>query len=388
MAKRVVLGMSRLAVVVAVGVLVGAGCGGSSGEKEADNSGSAGDGAGGSGGTTSASAGKASGGKGSGGVAQAGAPSVSAGSSPGGSGPTTDGTSHSAGEAPDGGTGGSSPPTGGTPSAAGASLGTGGVTLPEPEVGTVGTSCSEPGALQCAGTHQRVVVTCNGDGEWEAFESCPVGQYCDTRPGATLGSCQEPVAECVGKEPGETFCQNEDLYACGPDTITAYVAEDCVFCIDGQCADREECPSGTNWVNCSKDCADAEYACTLDEGFATSGQDCPILDAPSAQWELSLPDFIRTPAAADACQCGDGTRIFTISYSPARLPPLRLTVRPPWTIKGYGFVEACSTPAGGQCLIADKPGGYGVVVSTEDASAPPTNMKIEALSGTGEETCP
>jgi hypothetical protein len=388
MAKRVGSGTSRLAVVAALGVVVGAGCGGSSETNKRDTNGSAGDGTAGSGRSGSESAGTdASGGtEASGGTRHTGGTAAqSGGSSAGGSRTATGGTAEAGGRAPQGGEDGSGHSSGGSAPIAGASPGTGGVTLPEPDVGTVGTECSEPGALQCAGTHQRVVVTCNGDGEWEAFESCPVGQYCDTRPGDTLGSCREPAPECVDREPGETFCQNEDLYACGPDTITTYVAEDCVFCIDGQCADREECPSGTNWVNCSEDCVDAEYACTAHEEI---GQDCPSLEAPSAQWELSLPDFIRTPAAADACQCPDGTRIFTISYSPARLPPLRLTVRPPWTIKGYGVIEPCSTPAGEQCFIADEPRAYGVVVSTVDANASPTNMTVEPLSGTGEETCP
>ena len=52
--------------------------------------------------------------------------------------------------------------------------------------------------------------------------------------------------DCLDRQPGETFCQDEDVYARGPDTITTHLVEDCPrLCVDAACADTEPCPKVT-----------------------------------------------------------------------------------------------------------------------------------------------
>jgi hypothetical protein len=401
MVKRVCVGASRLAVVVALGVVVGSGCGGSSG-KQSETNGSAGDATAGGGGPGSesggveASAGRedtgggvsesggadATGGsKPSGGIGQTGGSvSQSGGASPGGSGTATGGLAEAGGTALQGGEGGGGAASGGTTSAAGASPGTGGVTLPEPEVGTVGTECSEPGALQCAGTHQRVVVTCNGDGEWEAFETCPVGQYCDTRPGETLGSCQEPVAECVGKEPGETVCRNASVLVCGVDTLTTELVADCPeVCSGGQCSGFDPCPAGTDWINCSQDCTGKAYECV------ESMWHTPLYDG-----DLSNVYVIRTPAAADllACDTGGPWAFFVRDSGSTRTEDLRFTVRAPWALYEGAWLLSCEERSGSSCRMLAAGADGPVAIMAEDENAPPTNVLVEHLPADSGEGCP
>ncbi|MBN1607373.1 MAG: hypothetical protein JW940_12115 [Polyangiaceae bacterium] len=284
--------------------------------------------------------------------------------------------------------GGASSGDGGTTSSSGGGKesagGSGGqVTIPEPEVGTVGTECSPPGALQCADTHQRVIVVCGGEGTWEPFETCPVGQYCDTRPGETLGSCQDPHRDCVDQEPGYRFCQDGDVYACGPDALTTSRVEDCEYCSEGECLPEGDCPT-ENWINCSKDCTNAPDGC--DNQVGPDGQQCPLY------WGgMSGVEVIRIPAAADMCACENGIRSFPIQTGSDLPTRMRMTIDPPFLISasvGVGSPPLCDSLVGAQCCLVPSGRDLRIVIATDDLSARSANLHIEQWTGSEEEACP
>ncbi|MBN1607374.1 MAG: hypothetical protein JW940_12120 [Polyangiaceae bacterium] len=348
-----------------------------------------------SGGTGNASGGgKASGGNAatSGGSAAAGqmgkagsATSAGSGTGPGSGGtPASEGgkSPSSGGKASTAGEGGTSPSTGGAAPIGGSA---GGTSIPEPEVGTVGTECSPPGALQCADTHQRVIVVCGGDGTWEAFETCPVGQFCDTRQGASLGSCQDPYPDCVDQEPGYRFCKDNAVYECGPDTIATHLVEACeLACLEAKCTTDQSCPAGTNWVNCSQDCPQVEYGCGPDDTFAGTTGSCPAY-ANTVEW--SSIKAIRLPAASEMCECENGMRSFAINNLDTS-SALKMTIDPPWVISKYVLNARCASPVGSQCYYAPVAAVRHTLISTDDPDAPSVNLYVEPWSGTKQEACP
>ncbi|MBI2395465.1 MAG: hypothetical protein HYV09_38205 [Deltaproteobacteria bacterium] len=99
----------------------------------------------------------------------------------------------------------------------------------------LGEACVVPGALACAGHAQEALLVCDGV-RWIGNGTCAKPQLCDTRPGPTLGSCQDPDPRCVGRAPGETFCDGRLRGVCGPDLLDATVAE---------CASAEHCDRGS-----------------------------------------------------------------------------------------------------------------------------------------------
>jgi len=208
-------------------------------------------------------------------------------------------------------------------SANGGAAGEGGTT--KPEVGTVGTECSKPGALQCADTHQRSSSSAMVTGRGKP--SIPArGSILRYAAGATLGSCQDPHPDCVDKEPGYRWCHNHDVYECGADLLTSDVVEDCeYFCWEGECVVDEPCPS-ENWINCSTDCTNAEYACNPRALWGETSNCARV-------WRRGLVQHRdpTDPAAAEACSCADGRRSFFIEGGYTN-SPFRLTIDPPWGI--------------------------------------------------------
>jgi hypothetical protein len=206
-----------------------------------------------------------------------------------------------------------------------------------------------------------------------------LGQYCDTRPGETLGSCQEPVAECVGKTPGALLCQQNDVYACGVDALTTEFVGDCPeLCDAGQCAPIGACPTGTNWIKCSQDCPEHGY----DE------DECGESDDPYPRADLSAANAVRTPAAADMNQCANQRRRMPIrDGSPTRID-LRLRVQPPWSLVLGANSDGCAAPLGITCAVMEASGTNLVTVFTDDQSAPPANMVVEHLPAGSDEACP
>jgi formylglycine-generating enzyme len=177
---------------------------------------------------------------------------------------------------------------------AGASGGAGG----SGGIAALGEPCDEPARLACAGHAQKVVLIC--DGKWTAFQSCSGKQLCDTGDGPNRGSCQDPVPECIGKDPGDRFCDDRDAVACGPDLLTSIRTACDYGCADGACAGS--CESGSG--RCS---GPLPELCSPEGDWQPAGADCPFLCA-DGQCTGECQPLARRCNGSYAEECDDSGR--------------------------------------------------------------------------------
>lgn len=252
------------------------GKGAQGGTMNVEDGGEAGESAGGAGGATGGSAGKGSGG--SAGQAQAGGAGMSAGGPQGGNAGQSSGGAGQSGSAGSG-TAGS---------------GTAGM------VGVLGTPCSPPGALACAGNHQKLTVLCGGDGEWEPNQTCGSDEYCDSTPGPNVGTCQ-PVAAGCEDGPATTFCEADGrtLVRCSADAVST-TPETCdEACRGNMCRDAPECPVWSDYdvgVSCASECTVQPDRCFIRQDSCRMYADVVLGPGKTA--------IVRTPWADDACPSG------------------------------------------------------------------------------------
>jgi hypothetical protein len=145
-------------------------------------------------------------------------------------------------------------------------------------VGVLGQRCSPPGALACAGNMQRLQLLCGASGQWVANGTCSGSMLCDSEPGTSAGTCQEPLPECAGM-PGAETCDSTGtaIETCGPDTVSATTMPcpmampicngspaQCVVCLDlqGHCDGQQPqvCMNGV-WQNSGPPCNGANQYC-------------------------------------------------------------------------------------------------------------------------------
>jgi hypothetical protein len=302
---------------------------------------------------------------------------------PGGAGGSEDGTS---GVGPSGGsstTGGNGGTTAGQSGAGGSSdggSGDGG----DDGTAVLGDPCDTPGALACAGFHQRVTLIC--DREWTVNQTCGGDQVCDTSSGINRGICRDRLPECRDFEPGHRFCQSDTtLVACGPDNVTLEVVETCTgICWGDTCDNRpNHCPSpslGAGLINCADDCGGrTERWCE---------ENCPSLSLPLLPNDTIV---IRSPAYGGACvpACNPTRRGILIAQDVpnAPLPAVRVSVAPPWYVTIVTVQEDFCTTTPESCLVYA--GGYGsLYVYTDDPAAGPANVSVETSSQASGLSCP
>jgi hypothetical protein len=112
---------------------------------------------------------------------------------------------------------------------------------PSGTVETLGGPCSPPGTLACAGSHQKLTLVCGSSGTWVVNQTCGVGEFCETTPGANAGICvNEPNCSDGIKNGSETDvdCGGPTCPPCFPNRSCA-VPTDCAFdiCTNGICQD-------------------------------------------------------------------------------------------------------------------------------------------------------
>jgi hypothetical protein len=326
------------------------GKGAQGGTMNIDDGGEAGESTGGTGGATGGAGGKAMGGTGG----RAGAAGVGG----------TAGMSAGTAGGPQGGTAGQSGGTAGQSGAAG--NGTAGM------VGVLGTQCSPPGALACAGNHQKLTVLCGGNGTWEPNQTCGADLYCDSTPGPTVGLCA-PVAEGCDAGPGTVFCTADEkrIVTCGPDAVTRSEMTCDGACHRGVCRDdRDPCPDWDQYDDgtaCAKDCGEPEGlvvgTCSVGSGRCYRS------------FNVFAPAVARTPWSDDVCACemveGRTLRIGLISSGYERI-----TVPPPWRIGSCG-------EEGQQCAVGEY---LALDIWTPALDAGPVNIVVEAVNSGA--TCP
>jgi formylglycine-generating enzyme required for sulfatase activity len=160
---------------------------------------------------------------------------------------------------------------GGAPADAGADGGDAGLHGPPP---AIGGQCPSEGALACAGHAQKLQLSCTS-GTWTLAGGCPDGTNCDTRSGATLGTCQPIVEECTNAAGGDVVCIGADRVACGPDLVSSSIVETCggglPACVDGACTSPPSCASLPDICGstASSDCCaiDTIAGGTFDRGY-------------------------------------------------------------------------------------------------------------------------
>ena len=104
-------------------------------------------------------------------------------------------------------------------------------------IAVLGTPCSPPAALACAGHAQKVTLICNARA-WTYASSCRSGENCDSRPGANQGICLAIDPLCASTSPGSTVCADSTTAVqCGPDLVSDSPAGKCVTqaCVAGAC---------------------------------------------------------------------------------------------------------------------------------------------------------
>jgi hypothetical protein len=123
---------------------------------------------------------------------------------------------------------------------------------------------------------QKLQLLCSAAGQWTSNGTCNGSQLCDSAPGVNAGTCQDPIPQCEGQQPGYTFCVpsgGPELEVCGPDLVTVSTSVCPVACVSGACEpcwphfwrcngdQPQECESsGASWQNVGPACSPG--ACT------------------------------------------------------------------------------------------------------------------------------
>jgi hypothetical protein len=391
------------AVLVPLGfaaALVGPGCGGSSSQKSIAESGSGGAGAatsgtgGSSAGSSSGSAGKAGGAGGSGNTGAVGGSLGEGGGGRDGSGGSgaVGGASGTSGRGGAGGAGDGSAGEGtagsGTAGAGGQAgeVGDGGADQggagggSSGAVGVLGTECSTPGALACAGHHQKLTVVCGGDGRWEVNTTCGAGDFCDSTPAENAGTCRPELPECAAG-PDTTFCADEkNFVTCSADAVSTTTTVCDGACHGDACREVSECPVWDNYergVACTEDCGRPIL------GAGSCSADMEGCVGVNAQVDVGERLIIRTNWADETCAGCDGTSKEIYVYAGASTPyGIRVTVPEPWRVRHSTECGVLSAS------IVTSIGGFVLVASGPDDG--PVNVLVEALDapGSGDPTDP
>ncbi|MBI2395463.1 MAG: hypothetical protein HYV09_38195 [Deltaproteobacteria bacterium] len=119
----------------------------------------------------------------------------------------------------------------------------------------LGNPCTEAGLLGCQGTAQKLQLICDGT-KWVSNGACAGEMICDTRAGATLGTCQVPSCPA-----GRTTCDGAALVTCSADMLSSTreecaSAEHCSQALGGRCAkclSSETRCDGSSLLGCSTD---------------------------------------------------------------------------------------------------------------------------------------
>lgn len=242
-------------------------------------------------------------------------------------------------------------------------------------VGALGATCDSPGALSCAGNHQKLTLVCGGDGEWEVNQTCGSTEFCDSAKGSTAGVCVESSVECAGRAPDEPFCFEEDLHDCDPDGIRPTLVEDCVI----ECSERgaeaicinelEPCPAPElQAFNCDRECG------TL---YATCGSGV------GPQWvpgDVGDAMIFRAGGYDEAWECAknEAFHSYALHVSPQNGPRfIRGRVAAPWRL-WLGFCEDGSA-APEQCFVQEVDAGRSLYVGTNDPNATAATVVFEVV---------
>lgn len=135
-------------------------------------------------------------------------------------------------------------------------------------------TCSEAGARSCApGNPSRQPLQCVA-GVWREQAACEESQRCEPQAGPDQGRCVKLARECIGRTPGERFCEGSAIRSC-----TGGVSRELERCDDGrQCvaqSDQVACRCQTGTVEIDGRCQ-AAVRCDQENGGCDALSTCSM----------------------------------------------------------------------------------------------------------------
>src|SRR5690606_13974991 len=166
---------------------------------------------------------------------------------------------------------------------------------------TLGAPCDEEEQLRCPVLGGSELWICHR-GQWAIYAECVEGDAC-SEDGPR---CKPIVAECLERDPGDAFCQDDALHVCSPDRTQTTVTEcegrctagNCVAatCGNGEVDPDEECDDGNDDDEdaCLTSCVEASCG----DGFVHAGEEeCD---------DGNDDDSDDCPSTCTVARCGDG----------------------------------------------------------------------------------
>ena len=228
---------------------------------------------------------------------------------------------------------------------------------------TVGAECGAPGELACVANSESLSVVCGAADVWEPLTTCDNGRICDSRPEGFTGTCVAPSPRCEGIPDGEGFCDGTAAYMCSSGGLESF-RNDCTWdCRDGFCVLEECLPASFGVINCANDCQEPSVG-------------CHALPPECGGIAVGVRSLVRTPAAGDACACGDGAsgivevRLELVGRS-------RIRVATPWWVASAD--DPCEPTVRTFCLEASGT----VAIRTSRMDAGPMNVVVDSGFGDG-----
>jgi len=259
---------------------------------------------------------------------------------------------------------------GGAPAGdAGGDANPGGAGSTTPDQPTLGDACSPPGALACAGPHQKLTIVCGGAKTWDTNQTCASGEFCESTPGPDVGLCKKPDADCASRQPGDAFCggaDSKDAMKCDADGLAAGLVEHCNDkCVDGKCETNPPYVCPTNIVYSCDPMCPGDGSATLPACFELCpkiprNQLPPLLDLaaaePGVSYSVVLPpvpaDSLPCPCSTDSASqvawipAGIQAVAFRLPASPTGSGGWRIRYPKDWTVRSSflnGPVEGCDS---------------------------------------------
>jgi formylglycine-generating enzyme required for sulfatase activity len=191
-------------------------------------------------------------------------------------------------------------------------------------VGQLDEPCCTPAELACAGHAQKLVLICEPASlTWGVATVCSGNLLCDSTAGGKQGSCQEPVALCVGKQPGDKVCDGLKSVQCGPDLVTSTETSCAYACVGGDCAGtcapgskqcKGQAPQSCDAAGAWQDGAACAFVCSSGDctGVCTpNAKQCigkmPQTCSASGQWVdgVACANTCSAGVCVSACNNGD-----------------------------------------------------------------------------------
>jgi len=239
------------------------------------------------------------------------------------------GDTHTGGSAGSGAGGASTGGAGGT--------GLGGMGGDVPPPATIDGACSRSGERACDANDEKLTLVCS-KGSWVSSGSCTSTDNC----APDTGVCTAIVAECVGLEAGNLFCNDSDeVILCGPNLVSTSVVDTCegrcvetgvrAVCVPTACGDgfedeTEECDDGNtdNEDDCTELCeppfcgdgffqVERDEECDDGEDSAACNADCTIVQCGDAYVNEAAGEDCDEGGPSEDCaanckwpDCGNG----------------------------------------------------------------------------------